>query len=245
MKHFLLLIILTLFALETLGQRREDTTKFRTANNPITTPTQVSVCLPDTLAIRNISGGGNNQLLEKYMPWIVALLIGVLSVLGNIILSNQNRKANDRNLKSQIESSERNLQKQMDTAKETTLIQFKATIATKNRQEWINELRQNLSEYMAMLHMITPESDKISDLLTKRADHIQRLLLTKTKLELLLNKDRAEQKELLDQLENVLSIINFPPKENFNIAFSAARTRLIDAARKLFEIHWKKIKDLN
>ena len=69
------------------------------------------------------------------MPWIGALIIGLLSVLVNFWVAHRLRQSNERNLTRQIEN-----------AKEITLSQFKSTIATKNRQDWINELRNAISD---------------------------------------------------------------------------------------------------
>src|SRR5688572_13458268 len=67
--------------------------------------TNNSACInfSDTLRISNISEKGNtDSFTDKNMPWIVALSIGLLSVLVNFWVAHRLRQSNERNLKKQI-----------------------------------------------------------------------------------------------------------------------------------------------
>lgn len=223
---------------------------------------------PSTLNINDVSSKSGENLLEKNMPWVVALIIGILSVFVNFWVSHRLRQSNERNLRVQIESNEKNIarqiessersileqiksnernqNKQIETAKESKLLEFKATIATNNRQEWINELRHTLSEYLTYCILITPLPDDATQAKLDNRDEIfRKLSLSKSKLELLMNSEKAEQKELLEKIESILEVIrNNIDKSNKPIPIKDARISAIEAARKLFSIHWNKIKEL-
>lgn len=209
-------------------------------------PKNISIDFPKTIQIEDVTKKEKKQSsLITNMPWIVALIIGLLSVLANYWVAHILRKSNERNLRSQIESNERSLKVQIESAKDTALTEFKATIATKNRQEWINELRNTLTEYLSSVSLIlpTPEnpSKKFND---EKSQLIYRMSLAKAKLELLMNREKAEQKELLNKIEEMFNVANSNSMEGYVDKMVAARSIVINAARKLFDIHWKKIKEL-
>jgi hypothetical protein len=216
------------------GQQKQDSLQ-KTGEATLIVPLKVNLVQPDSITIKAITTNQVNQsLFEKNMPWIVAFVIGLLSVFVNFWVANRLRQSNERNLQSQLKSS-----------KETILLEFQATIASKNRQEWINELRQTLSEYLSSTSLIVLlPPNPIQKILDDNAMYTQRLSLSKAKLELLLNENKAEQKELLDEIEKMLNIVVNKPSENYTVEIRAARSKVILAARKLFEIHWNKIKDL-
>jgi hypothetical protein len=227
------------------GQSKLDTTKDIGLN---TSRLQTQICLhfPDSLKVKDLSKKNENQsFLDKNIPWIVAFLIGLLSALVNFWVSHRLRQSNERNLRSQIESNERNIKMQIETIKETKLIEFKATIATKNRQEWINDVRHTLAEYISCTSLILPIHENPSkEFLDERGKYIQRMSLSKAKLELLLNKDRPEQALLLTDIENMLNTVSNTTMDKFVEQVRSARTAIINSARELFGIHWTKIKDL-
>ena len=234
MRKFELFIIFVLYPIILIGQQKFDTAisdKNLTNRNPV----HISINLPETLQIKDVSEKQvKMNFFERNMPWIVALLIGLASAYVNFWIAHRLRQSN-----------EINLQKQINNSKETTLTQFKATIATKNRQDWINELRQTLSDYLASITLYIPlakNPDKSN--LEERKNYVQRMALTKSKLELLMNEDKPEQKALLDEIEDLLKIARNEPSENQLEKISVSRTKVIIAARHLFTYHWTKIKEL-
>lgn len=195
-------------------------------------PADVKISIPQTIQIKDITEKSETTLgLDKNMPWIAAILIGIITAFVNFWVAHRLRQSN-----------ERNLQRQIENAKETTLIQFNATLATKNRQDWINELRQNISEFLTYAMCLTPSF--VSNNQDERRKYLEKLAFTKSKIELLTNEDKPEQKELLDTLGDILDILS-KGKEDFKKEdMQAARSKTISAARKLFKIHWGKIKIL-
>lgn len=225
---FITVIVLVFFSLTIFGNKIDslDTKK----NSIQSQPTDVKISIPQTIHIEDITEKSDTTMsLDKNMPWIAALLIGFSAAFVNFWVAHRLRQSNERNLQRQIENS-----------KETTLTQFNATLATKNRQDWINELRQTLSEFLTYSMCLTPSFVPLEP--EEHKKYLEKLAFTKSKIELLINVDKQEQIELLVALDNVLEVLS-KGKGDFNKEeMQLARSKTISAARKLFRIHWKKIK---
>jgi hypothetical protein len=218
-----LLAIIFLNSIYCFGEQKQDSL---TKN---TTTTEVNINIPPNIQIKNVSEK-NQSFLEKNMPWVAALLIGIISAAINIIVAQQLRKSNENNLQKQLESNEK-----------TKLVEFKATIAAKNRQEWLNDLRNTLSELIATANCFILENNT-----SKHLESIKELTYKiysyKSKISMLLNSEKDEQRELLLKIDEfVVEIIN----KKFNSDLVEQKERqVIASARKIFDIHWKKIKNL-
>lgn len=221
----IIIIFLTINNLS-FSQTNKDSTATQDSSN------EIVIKLSEPLKIENI----NREKLDgfdwdKQMPWIAALIVGLLSVLANFIIAKQLRLTNLKNLERQIEH-----------AKEIALTEFKATIATKNRQDWINELRHTISEFMSYAVYLMPVEGaaKISD-----QDNVyEKFTYSKAKIEMLTNSEKPNQKKLLDAIEDVLDLILLDAKDFDLDKFNDSRNDVINAARKVFDLHWKKIKNL-
>ena len=234
-KLILLITIICYFTnFNVVAQISSDTTKKTIESDIGKTPITTQLQFPDTIQIRNIVATQSSQSsTEKNMPWIVALFIGLFSAFINYLISRHLRKSNEKSLERQFENS-----------KENSLIQFKATIAAKNRQDWINELRHTLSEFLSYASLV---SNFNADLNEKSDIHVylQKILYAKAKIELLVNKEKEEQKHLVEKMEELFVAITGKKSQDDNeIPFRKARTEVIKAANQLFNLHWKKIKDL-
>ena len=231
MQKITIFFILCFLSLIFFGQTNSDTAKC-SLKTSIQSEKQVNFNLPDTVKFKEIVEKNESQFnLEKSMPWLVALIIGILSVMVNFWVAHRLRQSN-----------ETNLQKQIDNVKDTTLTQFKATIGTKNRQDWINELRNTLSEYLTYSTKLTPDSSNTEE---ERKKCVEKVYQTKFKIELMINPEKEEQKELMGKVENILKVI-VKKKEDYKLEdIQNARMECVKAARKLFDLHWRKIKNIN
>jgi hypothetical protein len=245
MKKIKLIVIIVFCSIIGYGQTKEKTTK-SIEKYSTQVPTQISVNFPDSIQIKDVSKKADNQTwIDKNLPWIIAFIIGLLSALVNFWIAYRLRLSNERNLLNQIQSNERNVKAQIESVKEAKLIEFKATIAAKNRQEWVNDVRHTLAEYLASTSLDAPLPENPSpSLIEQKKDYVQRMALAKARLELLLNRDKPEQAELLDKIENMLRVSISVTKDTYVSQIQIAKTDVIIAARKLFVIHWNKIKEL-
>ena len=163
------------------------------------------------------------------IPWLIALFIGISTVLVNLYLSKKSRQSVEENLKLQLENN-----------KEITLAQLKGTIATKNRQDWINEVRYNVSEILThSLFVIT--NYPIGD---DKGEKLEKIIFAKSKIELLINDKKPDQEELANKIELLVNEIGLNLKEIDEERIISKRNDIIDISRKIFKTHWQKIKNL-
>jgi hypothetical protein len=184
------------------------------------------VQVTEPIIIQN--SGTQNSFIEKYAPAIAALFIGILSAVVNILIAMRLKRSNEKNLDAQIKHNH-----------DMALIGFRSSIASKNRQEWINDLRNQISETIAQAARVAMESE-ISDKKTQiKGDHMQNLIFCHSKIQLMLNEEKPEQQAVLAAMNayvNLVIKLKSPSDEYYE-----ARNALIKASRTLFKIHWKKI----
>jgi hypothetical protein len=229
-----LLIVFIICSLSAFGEIKSDTIKNIESVTP-TAQVPVSINLPQTIKIEDVTEKIDNESFwERNIAWIIAFLIGIISAAVNIWAAYQLRKSNEQNLKLQIESLEK-----------TTIMQYKATISTKNRQEWINELRQTLTDFLTYAMYLTPTTSA-SPLLDKEESkrYLEKVINTKSKIELLVNESKPEQKELINAVEKMIDLCTKKAEECGEKEIRNTRKEIIASARNLFGIHWTKIKDL-
>lgn len=189
-------------------------------------------CLTATFGQENPD---TKSFITANLPWIVALIIGVISAVVNLWAAHQLKKSN-----------ENTIQKQIDSAKETTLMQFKTTIATKNRQDWIDELRDTISEYIMSTSLLSPIMNATEPFkIEQRTRLIERMSFSKAKIQLLTNIEKPDQKALVNEVESLLALIPNESKEINVQDFQNQRSKVIEAATKILNLHWRKIKELN
>jgi len=232
MKKPITLILFSLVCFNVLGQLKPDSIG-QSEKKSTEINGKVQLVLQDTLHLQqNTQTISSDSSWSKNMPWIAALLIGLLSAFVNFWLGFKQRKSN-----------EKILQDQISNAKDISITQFKATIATKNRQEWINDLRHSLSEFLINAAFNTPDLTA-NKTVSEVKEITQKVGYNRYRIELLLNKNKPEQKRLYDAVENMSQLFLTTAKDFDQDKFKRTRLEIMNAAVALFDIHWKKIKAL-
>ncbi len=228
MRILIALTITCLCSINSLGQHNSVDTVHNSLAR-VNTP-EIVIQYPGTLEIKDVSE--KKETLPSNMPWIAALIIGGLSALINLWVADRLKKSN-----------EKNIDRQLNNAKDIALAEFGATLGTKNRQDWIDDLRHNLSEFISHSAMINVElSSDVPNNETVKG-HFQKMNYNKAKIAMMINPEKEEQKDVLDQVYEMISIC-FKPKDDYDAKqFKDIEDNLLTASRKLFGIHWKKIKD--
>lgn len=127
----------------------------------------------------------NNKVgfdLEKDMPWIGAILLGLLSVLTNLFINKQLRKSNKENSVLQLSQSKEFLLKQLEFANKSMQLEFNKTVLSGNRQVWINDLRENISKILSNIFVISLKQN----ITNQEFENLRFLII---KVELMLNKE--------------------------------------------------------
>jgi len=161
-------------------------------------------------------------------PWIVSLIIGLLTVAVNLFISWHTRKVT-------LEVAGR----QLETSREISKQQFIADLNTKNRQDWINQLRDSIAELLSQCMMINAEYEKTPFEEELANKHFQKVILLRAKIIMMLNPDKPDQQKIIDHIESIVLLMGAKVDMKKYIEIENA---LILDAQNLFGIHWSKIK---
>ena len=186
----------------------------------------------------NPSKAYQESFLEKSIPWFIALAIGILTTVTNILVSSKLNKVNSKNVSEQLK-----------TSKEIALTQFKSTIHSQNMQKWSDDLRESLSEFLSISVYIRA---KMSDTRKQTDDEIfdsiiddfKTLNKYKVKLLTLLNVNNPDEKVIAEKIVQLMKK-GFVSKAEFTATeHIQLENALLADSRTLFQKHWEKIKDL-
>lgn len=134
--------------------------------------------------------------LQKNMPWICAVLLGVFTIIANFQISKQSRKSNKEAIERQIESATTIALKQIENASMTSQLDFNKTVLSGNRQAWINELRELTSRIVTKTMIYSVKMDV-------GYEKVEELLYLLAKTELMLND--AKDQEFIVALKDLRS----------------------------------------
>ena len=197
-----------------------------TINNPDTLTITLSdkISIPDRLKIENV----NPTSWRDQMPWVAALIIGILSVLITV-LTNRSQK--------QV------LFRQIESSKEIARLDFSKTVISGNRQEWINKLRDNLSEYLARtetysIALLNPTNNaqKLQELAN---DNLSDILKLEVRIVLMLNSNEEDSKELVKFLGIYTKCIF---GEAITQPAEVLKQRIVEITKKILKTEWERVK---
>jgi hypothetical protein len=121
--------------------------------------------------------------------------------------------------------------------------QIRATVRSTNRQQWIHILRDQLSEFASQLMGLilnldrdtsAPKDEKVF------SEKTERLIFLQTKIDLLLNPEKPDQKEIIDLVDNArMAAIG---RELARL--EAFHEEIVSKSQALFKLTWERIKKL-
>jgi hypothetical protein len=174
---------------------------------------------------------------HKAWPWVASLLIGVITVGINFYISMAARKTSLAVVQKQIESS-------VNLAK----VQFQFSLNSKNRQDWINELRNCISEFATHARQLNIYLQSERDDKEKAFVLQEKVYLYKSKIRLLLTPSIEKhgiyltaQEDLMNVLE--IHLLNSKAKiDQFNNQdFIVKSDFMIEKGRELLYFEWQKV----
>lgn len=173
---------------------------------------------------------------HKAWPWIASLIIAVITVTVNLVISLTTRRTSLSVVKSQIESSVK-----------LARVQFQLTLNSKNRQDWINELRNCISEFATHARQLNICFQR-NDLDDKRFGLHEQVFRYKSKIRLLLNNTKPQHTTYLDAQEALMKVfeihlLNSAAKiEDYNNQdFLVKLDFMIEKGRELLYYEWQKV----
>lgn len=225
-----------------------DKTKALTANKFVS----------DTLKIQTIETNPieKSWFSQKNMPWIGAIIIAILTVVTNILIAKSNLKSARKNLEQQIQSSTVIANNQIDSNRETTIRQFRATLNTNNRQAWVTDVRNVISDLLTQAKLLNIEFNASSINIEKKEILHEKVTYSHIKLLLLLDPSKEHHKPTLKSLVDLMNVLdthllNSEAREkqglmiqNDNLEFMKHQQKIIEESRKLLYAEWGKIQTL-
>lgn len=260
MKKFLKYFIFLTLASPSFGQPTKD------KSPPIKTQVQIIIdtlktsTRIDTLKVQAIQTKKDSE--PSNMPWIAALIVGALTVAANYIIAKINKDTAIRNIDTQIKTSTEAANKQIESTKEIAIKQitnsqelasqsYNATLKSQNRQQWINTVRDTLSEFFTQAKLLNAEFQETQKNKPRQVELHEKVTLQRAKLSLLLNPELPTHKKLIDAIMEVLTTLDLHmsnSKNNMpfdNVQFMANNEAVIKAGRDLLYSEWRKIQNLD
>lgn len=194
----------------------------------VTIPDKLNIILPEKYFEQK------NDAFKDYLPAILTLIAGVLSVYANWIIAKKLR-----------DNTTQNIEKQLSEAKRIKYLELQATINTRNRQEWMNQFRDAISEYISL---ITISIANIKADNARVFDTIKRLSELNSRLDLLLHPDRENEEEIMNCYAALVVLLLTPDKDkpsDYADQLSRNKERLIILSRAVLERNWQKLNNLD
>ena len=132
---------------------------------------------------------------HRDMPWIGAVLLGIMTIIANLIISRQTRISNREVTEKQIDNTKDIAITQIENAQKNAQMEFNKTVLSGNRQAWINELREVISKILSKIVVMSVKKN----FTTVQYEELK-FLITKTELMLNDSKDK-EFIKVLNELE--------------------------------------------
>jgi len=199
--------------------------------------------------IQKIYKNDNMQSISKIeliysqpINWYLILLpiSTIVIVIASFLMT---RRQLEEKTKESINSFDKTIEKQTELSKN----EIKLEVLSKNRQAWINSLRNELSEFMGLVsaiknHTIIMRGDErlvsVKDNFNKIRIDTNKLDTIKYKIYLLINPNEENSKKLIALLEPIKTKVL--QEENVDNEIQ----QLIDISQKILKYEWNRVKEL-
>jgi len=201
----------------------------------------------------------DDSIWKDILPSVIALLVVFISTWGAIHIGkkqiNIQIKSGEEQLRSQEAQSQEQLKVAREQIQETSKLAIKQ-INSNNRQDWVIDTRNTVSELMAQANLLNIEFQEKNINFEKRKAIHEKFVFNKNKLYLLLKPEKEKHKLLLDSLEEFITtldthLLNSNANNNPNLditfilydngKFLVQTNKVIENARNLLYEEWGKI----
>ena len=176
--------------------------------------------------------------IEQPINWYMVLL-PITTIVIVIIGFLMTRKQLEEKTKESINSFDKTIEKQTELAKN----EIKLEVLSKNRQNWINSLRDELSRFMGTIKTIDNKHRMMSgradaNEINSFKDEINNLGALKYKIYLLLNPEEDDNKILLKKIEEIILMAYKKEQPDKKL------DEIIKISQKVLKEEWKRVKKL-
>ena len=176
--------------------------------------------------------------INQAQNWYL-ILLPITTIIIVIVGYLMTRKQLEEKTKESMNLFNKTIDKQIELSKD----EIKIEVLSKNRQAWINTLRDELSKFMGEIttlerkFLMTKDSPTVSDLNDIKND-VNKLGFDKYKIYLLLNPDEPNSKVLLRLIEEI--ILKAYQQESSNDKIN----ELVKVSQTILKDEWKRVKSL-
>ena len=122
--------------------------------------------------------------------------------------------------------------------------QFRMTVLSKNRQDWINSLRDNLAEYQSIMYN-TSANVCLKGAVQSSKDSVKELMranFIRSRVTLFLNPKETEHSSLLETMWELSNLATRSKDEQQEKKFAEVDKEFIKLATRVLNKEWKKVK---
>ena len=126
--------------------------------------------------------------------------------------------------------------------------QIQASVVSANRQDWINTLRNNISEFQTKAKIATVESKLASDLRSEFAadpnsfdDAMKEITLLANRIELLINPNEDDHSTLIDKVNELLEFCSSGDPTN-NEKHDRLQDQITSVGQQILKREWERVK---
>lgn len=180
----------------------------------------------------SINSDNVNNFVNHFLPSLVAIIISLIAIGGNYLISNRQLRFSKEQFETQLKSAKETLQQQIDASKHSTELEFRSKVRSFNRQNWINDLRNVISELSASIVIFvsrdfTPEK-------------VQQIIYLITKAELMLNANDSRDQGLIYKLKEYKLLILSKDIDASKV--SSKMREIISDTQVILKSEWERVK---
>lgn len=119
--------------------------------------------------------------------------------------------------------------------------QIRASVVSTNRQDWINTLRDSISDCLAKQTMIR-KFNALEYADNSSLPRIEEVIMLCTRIELLINPNEPDHAELAEQICKITNTLNQQNSANSEFDVDAAHERVIRLSQSILKREWERVK---
>ncbi len=181
--------------------------------------------------------------LQDNSPQYIQYILAIIALLSVIVGPYVSYRIALRTVKSQTEITERQIATQINLAE----YEIKAKVLSGNRQEWINTLRNTISEYQSIIHSIAMiiitanmEGVKIGQDYFAQSKEAS---LRKYKIRLLINSTEEDHKKIIEIIDKIDKEVLYNQSHNITL-INSLQIDLTEISQKVLKREWERVKQV-
>ena len=166
--------------------------------------------------------------MEIYIAAVSALIALVAVIVGPLV---------------SLKIAKRQFRVSLDIAKR----QFNASVLSVNRQQWINTLRDQISELLADTFLLRREVERSPQETDRLYSNAQGVLRCAFKIKLLINPKEADHIHLVDSIDRLMILVVKSAEKvedkDIDSQFRVIRDEIVSKSQEILKREWERVKE--